>query len=55
MAKAAKEVNVKHFVWSTLPNCKEESGGKYVVPHFDGKAAVNERVTEQGFQYHTFV
>ena len=39
--KAAKAAGVRHLVWSTLPNCKEISAGKYEVIHFTGKALVS--------------
>ncbi len=52
---AAKRAGVKHFVWSTLPNVEAISEGKLYVPHFTGKAKVDEIVHNAGFQYHTFV
>jgi len=55
MAQIAKEVGVRHFVWSTLPNVNEISGGRYDVPHFTDKAKVNRFVQQLGFQYSTFV
>ncbi len=53
--KAAKAVDVQHLIWSTLPNCKEISGGKYEVIHFTGKALVDAEVKAAGFSYCTFV
>ncbi len=53
--KAAKAAGVQHVVWSTLPNCKEISGGKYEVIHFTGKALVDLEVQAAGFSYTTFV
>lgn len=53
--KAAKAAGVQHLVWSTLPNCKEISGGKYEVIHFTGKALVDVEVTAASFPYSTFV
>src|SRR5258708_29364220 len=53
--RAAREAGVKHFVWSTLPNVEEISGGRFHVPHFTGKAKVDRVVTEAGFANHTFV
>ncbi len=53
--RAAKEAGVEHYVWSTLPNSKEISGGKLAVHHFTGKALVDPEVTAAGFKHHTFV
>jgi uncharacterized protein YbjT (DUF2867 family) len=53
--RAAKDVGVKHFIWSTLPNVEAISGGKFDVPHFTGKAKVDRIVQEAGFVNHTFV
>ncbi len=53
--EAAKQAGVQHFVWSTLPNVEEISGGKFAVPHFTDKATVDAEVTAAGFKHHTFV
>lgn len=53
--RAAKEAGVKHFVWSTLPNVEAISGGKFDVPHFTGKAEVDEWVKKAEFEAYTFV
>ena len=53
--RAAREAGVKHFVWSTLPNVEEISGGRFHVPHFTGKARIDRIVKEAGFANHTFV
>lgn len=54
-ADAAKAADVEHFVWSTLPNVAEIAQGKYAVPHFSNKAAVNVSVVNEGFEFFTFV
>jgi len=53
--RAAKEADVKHFIWSTLPNVEAISGGKFHVPHFTGKARIDSIVKAAGFPSHTFV
>lgn len=56
IAKAAKEANVKHIVWSTFEDTREwvplndnrmpTLQGKYKVPHFDSKGEANKYFTE---------
>src|SRR5258708_9976814 len=53
--RAAKEADVKHFIWSTLPNVEAISRGKFHLPHFTGKAKIDRIVKEAGFANHTFV
>lgn len=53
--EAAKNSNVNHFVWSTLPNVEKISKGQFNVPHFTGKAKVDELVKNAGFANYTFV
>ncbi|MDB5392163.1 MAG: NmrA/HSCARG family protein [Planctomycetaceae bacterium] len=53
--RAAKAAGVKHFIWSTLPDVKAISAGKFTVPHFTRKAKVDRVVAEAGFANHTFV
>jgi len=54
-AEAARDAGVEHFVWSTLPDVATISGGAFAVPHFTGKARVNEVVKGLGFPACTFV
>ena len=53
--RVARDACVKHFVWSTLPDVETISGGRFDVPHFTGKARVDQIVQEAGFVNHTFV
>lgn len=56
IAKAAKEANVKHIIWSTFEDTREwvplnddrmpTLQGKYKVPHFDSKGEANKYFTE---------
>jgi hypothetical protein len=39
---AAKCTTLEHYVWSTLQSAKKRSNGKFLVPHFDYKAEVDE-------------
>src|SRR5438094_8427558 len=52
---AAQDAGVKHFIWSTLPDVEAISGGKFNVPHFTGKANIDQVVQEAGLANHTFV
>jgi uncharacterized protein YbjT (DUF2867 family) len=53
--EAAKKAHVNHFIWSTLPNVEEISTGQFHVPHFTGKAKVDDLVKMAEFQNYTFV
>lgn len=55
VVKAAKIAGVKHFIWSTLPNIEQISGGMFDVPHFTGKAKVDDVVAAADFDHYTFV
>lgn len=56
MAKIAKEAGIKHFIWSTLPEIKERSGGKYQnVYHFDGKWKIQQYAQTLGFEIESYV
>jgi uncharacterized protein YbjT (DUF2867 family) len=58
MAQAAKHAGLRHVVWSTLEDTRKwvplsddrmpTLGGKYKVPHFDGKGEVDRVFTELG-------
>lgn len=58
IARATKEKNVKHVIWSTLEDTRnwvplEDNrmptlGGKYKVPHFDGKGEADNIFTDLG-------
>ncbi len=52
---AAKAAGIEHFVWSTLPDVESISNGEFEVPHFSGKAKVDDLVKNAGFKYSTFV
>lgn len=41
---ASKTPSLKHYIWSTLPNGKEISKGKYLVPHFEAKNKIDAYV-----------
>src|SRR5436190_3065421 len=53
--RAAKDAGVKHFIRSTLPDVETISGGKFNVPHFTGKAKIDQVVKDGGFENYTFV
>ena len=53
--QAAKAAGVNHFIWSTLPDVERISKGKFNVPHFTGKAKVDEIIRAAGFENFTFV
>lgn len=53
--RAASDVGVKHFIWSTLPDVEAISGGQFNVPHFTGKAKIDQVVKDAGFENYTFV
>jgi len=56
IAKAAKETNVQHTIWSTLEDTRKwipiddnrmpTLGGKYKVPHFDSKGEADKHFTD---------
>ena len=52
---AAKDAGVKHLIWSTLPDVESISGGRFEVPHFTGKAKIDDLVRNAGFESYNFV
>ena len=54
LVDAVAASNIKHFVFSTLPNAKKISGGKIEVPHFDIQAKLEEYTRGLGLNV-TFV
>ncbi|KAK2765435.1 hypothetical protein FQN54_008284 [Arachnomyces sp. PD_36] len=42
---ASSTPTLTHYIWSTIPSASALSGGKYVVPHFEGKAQTDEYIT----------
>jgi len=61
LVEGAQKANVKHIMWSTLPNVKKYSSGKWNVPFMTDKAKVAEFIQSlqaaktKAFQYTTFV
>lgn len=56
LARVAKACGVTHYIWSTLPEIKERSGGKWPkVYHFDYKHAVDNYVKELEFNIASYV
>ncbi|EOI5726791.1 NmrA/HSCARG family protein [Cronobacter malonaticus] len=53
--EAAKSADVKHFIWSTLPDVESVSQGEFTLPQFTNKARIDSLVKEAGFAYYTFV
>lgn len=43
---ASKVATLKHLVWSTLPDAKAASGGRYHIPHLQSKVAGDELVLD---------
>ncbi|KAF7362885.1 NmrA domain-containing protein [Mycena venus] len=52
LVDAAKEVGVKFFIWSSLPNATKESNGLYKhVYHVDNKAVIEDYLKASGVPY----
>ncbi|KAK3389744.1 hypothetical protein B0H63DRAFT_464254 [Podospora didyma] len=49
LARAAASTlsTLEHYIWSTLPDAATLTGGKYQVPHFDGKVKVDTYIREK--------
>ena len=48
MARAAAAVpELEHYIWSTLPDLKTLSGGKRLVPHFEGKNRIDRFIRSE--------
>jgi hypothetical protein len=41
---AAATTSLQHFIWSSLPDSRKNSGGKVVVPHYEGKNRVDRHI-----------
>ncbi|KAH8152588.1 uncharacterized protein LAJ45_03429 [Morchella importuna] len=49
ISDVSKEIGVEHLIWSSLPNVTKLTDGKLSnVPHFDGKAEVEEYINALG-------
>lgn len=45
IAKAASATEtLEHFIWSTLPNGRKISNGKFIVPHFEAKNTIDQHI-----------
>jgi uncharacterized protein YbjT (DUF2867 family) len=45
LARAASQTStLEHYIWSSLPNIKKLTDGKYMIPHFEGKNMVDEYI-----------
>ena len=45
IAKAASATEtLEHFIWSTLPNGRKISNGKFIVPHFEAKNTIDQYI-----------
>lgn len=53
--QSARDAGIHHFIWSTLPDVEKISNGQFEVPHFTGKAKVDQLIKNAGFQNYTFV
>ena len=44
MLRIAQELNIKHFVFSSLDSVSSISGGKLFLPHYDAKASIEHEI-----------
>jgi hypothetical protein len=45
IAKAASATEtLEHFIWSTLPNGRKISNGKFIIPHFEAKNTIDQHI-----------
>ncbi|KAK4148354.1 hypothetical protein C8A00DRAFT_39112 [Chaetomidium leptoderma] len=44
---AAATATLEHYIWSTLPNAKAISQGKYLIPHFEGKNRIDAYIRDE--------
>ncbi|KAG8167697.1 hypothetical protein KVR01_003386 [Diaporthe batatas] len=44
---AAATESLEHYVWSTLPNSRKNTGGKVVVPYYESKNRVDDHIKAQ--------
>lgn len=47
---AAATESLAHYVWSTLPNSRRNTGGKIVVPYYESKNCVDDYIREKHAQ-----
>jgi hypothetical protein len=43
---ASKTPTLERYIWSTLPNSKRISNGKYIIPHFESKNIVDDHIKQ---------
>jgi len=53
-ADVAKEQGVKVFIYGSLANVEKITGGKIHVPHFTGKAEIEDYAKTKGFDFTSF-
>ena len=54
-AETAKSAGITHFIYSTLPEVNERSGGKFNVYHFDCKYRVEQYARGLGFEIDSYI